>query len=107
MKKKPTTKKVDGRRAKGRRVAKPKSPDSVSAARNGVTTAIFVQMTPDERRALDQLSTDTGVSRGKLLRGLMCAAYDKHLAGKAFPVKMEPEQKRGRKVGKSTAKVAA
>jgi len=76
---------ADGRRRKGKRVAKPDSKLSVSAAAHGVTRALFVHMTVEERRCLEHLSAQLGpvdadgtrkkLAMGKIIRGLIVEAH--------------------------------
>jgi len=57
----------DGRSAR----ARPKNKRSVSAAANGVTTAIMVKMSPALRRKLDRISKRDAVSRSEVVRRMI------------------------------------
>src|SRR5215469_1066046 len=63
----PMVKTKDGRSAR----ARPKNKRSVSAAANGVTTAIMVKMSPALRRKLDRISKRDAVSRSEVVRRMI------------------------------------
>jgi hypothetical protein len=61
--------------------AKPEQTGSSSKEANGVTTALFVHMTPSERRSLERLARGKNMALAHVVRALIVEA-DLRLRGK-------------------------
>jgi len=81
-----------------------KRPSRVSREARGVTCALFIQMDPATRRALDRVAKKLGVSRASAIRGMIQAADKK---GKKAAVAASGGTKKAKAAPKKTAKPRA